>query len=282
MQNERQNALERIASAAGDLVTLEDIVMEFSTDHEIALAAVLQNGHALCAVSEAFKSDYDIVLAAVSQQGWALQSASEEMRGNRQVVLAAVSQNGKGQVLGQAAEELRSDHEIVLAAVSSYGQALDYAADALKSNQEIVLAAVSNQGWAIQYAADSLKDDRRVVAAAVAQETTTLQAASDRLLEDESFAVDARRSFYFFRIIASGRSCVLLVHIGEGDEVNNDDYLLRESCSRLGVPHSSDAALLYGTEAVPKESPLRDWPGPPSIGIAIEYQLVGSKRARIE
>ena len=70
------------------------------------LAAVRQDGRALCAASEELKADREIVLAAVRQDGRALCFASEELQADHEIVLAAVRQDGAPDY---ASAELQAD-----------------------------------------------------------------------------------------------------------------------------------------------------------------------------
>jgi len=104
-----------------------------------------------------------------------------------------------------------------------------------------------------------------------------LQQAGEELLEDESFAVQARQGFYFFKITSlSGQSCILVeARLSYG-------VLLRRACERLGMPRSGDESLLFGTELVPENNHVEEWPGRPAKGRLVEYQLIKSKRLRAE
>eukprot|EP00971_Amphidinium_carterae_P299057 5941328-Amphidinium_carterae.1 len=53
---------------------------------------------------------------------------------------------------------------------------------------------------------------------------------------------------------------------------------------KLGMQRTGDETLLYGTEVVPinVSAEVHTWPGSPSLGALTEYQLVKSKRARLE
>ena len=57
---------------------------------ELVMAAVRQEGYALCYASEALKGDKELVMAAVRQNGWSLRSASEALKGDKDVAMAAL------------------------------------------------------------------------------------------------------------------------------------------------------------------------------------------------
>jgi len=68
----------------------------------------------------------------------------------------------------------------------------------------------------------------------------------------------------------SGRYCVVAVHKNEVSKAQ----VLRTACKKLGMVFTLKEALLHGTEVVPDLTPVRDWPGRPTLGVIIEYQIV--------
>jgi len=262
---------------------------------EEALAEVSKRSFAFVGLSTALRSDREIVRAAVSGNGFILQFAAEALKSDRDIVLAALSNNGMA--LQWAAESLRADREIVLAAVSQCGSALQYAQRQLQNDRQVVLAAVSQRGDALVYAAEEFRRDREIVlAAASGGDRCGLRFADTSLLGDDSFAVEARQSYYFFRVTSlSGCSCILPIHVREvadslealGPEGGYIIYqhLLVGAGDMLGVSISPDkpsrsGTLLFGAEEVSGDPFLKDWPGSPAPGACVEYQLVKSKRAR--
>eukprot|EP00971_Amphidinium_carterae_P164549 3262220-Amphidinium_carterae.1 len=253
---------------------------------QLAIERVKENGLELKHLAEELRSDRDIVSTAVRQNPLALKHAAAAMRRERDIVLDAVSQHGYA--LAYAAEELRRDRGVALTAVRQFGHALECAADELKADREIVLAAVSQAGVALEWAAEELKRDRHVVLAAIAQDHGALEFAADNLLEaiangalvefpaDETLAAEVRECFYFFKVVTlSGRSCVVALwgppHPLYG--VANKSELLRHSCKKLGLEHNGSEKLVYGSELVPDTDVSRSWPGSPSLGSLITYQL---------
>jgi NhaP-type Na+/H+ and K+/H+ antiporter len=81
-------------------------------DKEVVLAAVMQNGWALCHASAELKADKEVVLAAVAQDGNALQHASTELKADKVVVLAAVAQDGRA--LQHASVKLKADKKVTI------------------------------------------------------------------------------------------------------------------------------------------------------------------------
>ena len=51
---------------------------EQRSDREIVMAAVKQNGLALCYAAELLRGDHEIVMQAVTQNGFAIQHATKE------------------------------------------------------------------------------------------------------------------------------------------------------------------------------------------------------------
>eukprot|EP00971_Amphidinium_carterae_P326564 6457434-Amphidinium_carterae.1 len=196
-----------------------------------------------------------------------LQDAPEELKGDQDVVLAAVARDGMA--LQWAAEELKADRDIVLAAVAEDGRALRWAAELLKSSKDIVLVAVAQDGWALESAVEALKNDREVVLTAVQQHAIALKHAADALLEDESFAVDARKLLFFFKVTAlSGRSCII------ADHYIDKHGLMRKSCDKLNLQQTETMSLLFGDVDVPEGNLHEDSPGCPRKGKLVEYQLI--------
>eukprot|EP00971_Amphidinium_carterae_P275268 5461642-Amphidinium_carterae.1 len=71
-----------------------------------------------------------------------------------------------------------------------------------------MLAVVLVDGEKLKYVPEQFRDNRAIVSAAVSCRPWALQFAADTLLQDETFAVQARQSFYFFSVVTlSGRSC---------------------------------------------------------------------------
>mmetsp|Transcript_63343 Transcript_63343/g.117836 ORF Transcript_63343/g.117836 Transcript_63343/m.117836 type:complete len:92 (-) Transcript_63343:35-310(-) len=58
--------------------------------------------------------------------------------------------------------------------------------------------------------------------------------------------------------------------------------IVKKACQKLGIANDGCVTLLYGAEVVPVQADPKDWPGSPSPGAVIEYQLVRSKQARAE
>ena len=177
----------------------EDPSILASSDKNIVLAAVKQDGLVLYFVSKELKKDREIVLAAVKQDGWALLDASKELQADKEIVSAAVKQNGRA--LRFASKELRNDREIVLAAVQQNGLALDYASKELRNDPEIVLEAVQKNVEAFQFASEELRNDPEIVLAAVQRNGMALQFVSPELKKDfeiVSAAVQQNRAAFQF------------------------------------------------------------------------------------
>jgi hypothetical protein len=126
-----------------------------SSDKEIVLAAMQQNGDALQYASKELKADTEFMLAAVKQNGPSLWYASEELKDDREIVLAAVQQDVSA--LQFASEILKADNLFILEALQQDGLALAYASEKLKNNDEIVSAAVQKNNAALAYAPEELK-----------------------------------------------------------------------------------------------------------------------------
>mmetsp|Transcript_43452 Transcript_43452/g.100073 ORF Transcript_43452/g.100073 Transcript_43452/m.100073 type:complete len:178 (+) Transcript_43452:126-659(+) len=143
------------------------------------------------------------------------------------------------------------------------------ASDEYKRDREIIIAAVSQNGHALQYAAEECQRDRETVLAAVESNHFALEYVADRFLEDETFAAEARKQFYFFKIYASsGQSCTIAL-----SRFNGKEFLLRKACQKLGVQRAG-AYLQYGSDMVPERASIGDWPGSPFLGEVVEYLLV--------
>mmetsp|Transcript_6330 Transcript_6330/g.15226 ORF Transcript_6330/g.15226 Transcript_6330/m.15226 type:complete len:228 (+) Transcript_6330:91-774(+) len=216
-----------------------------SDQREQALHLVSKNAFQLKALPLGLQSDHAIVKAAVAQDGNALQFA---------------------------AQELKDDKVIVLAAVKNDGSALRFATDRLQADREVVLAAVASNGLGLQWASEELRADRDAVSQAVAENTSAFRYASDALLEDETFEVETRLESYVFRIAALSGSCCTVTY-AEFEPIRRWDLLAR-ACEKLQIPASASITLLHGTEVVPNKDDVTLWPGPPSPGSVIEYQLV--------
>mmetsp|Transcript_16049 Transcript_16049/g.29339 ORF Transcript_16049/g.29339 Transcript_16049/m.29339 type:complete len:200 (+) Transcript_16049:72-671(+) len=191
----------------------------------------------------------------------------------REAALEKVAKSGI--TLGTLGKDLCGDREVVLTAVGQHGAALPYASQELRADREVVLKAVSHVGTILEFAASELRSDREVVATAVAQSSRALVYASKELLEDEGFAPEARQELYLFRVAAlSGESCLVALEPNHHSPLN---AVVQRSCSRLGIEVKAidGGKLLFGTEVVPDgASDVNSWPGSPSLGAVVEYQLV--------
>eukprot|EP00971_Amphidinium_carterae_P015170 299903-Amphidinium_carterae.2 len=159
-------------------------------------------------------------MAAVSQNGQALAHASAKMKADRRMVLAAVASDGSA--LPYASEGFR-ESEVTgkrkAAPFKMQARQLDFLINLLAvcciviRDREIVLRAVSRSGSALRYASEELQCDREVALTAISQTRLALPYVSVVFLEEESFAEEARRVFYLFKIfLLSGRSCVVALH----------------------------------------------------------------------
>jgi len=212
--------------------------------------------------------DRKCALATVSKRGCALEFATNDVKGDRDIVLAAISECVFA--LEYAADALKGDREFILAACSKSGFALQFAVEELKNDREVVLTAVSRNGYALEWAADYLKSDAEIVCTAVAEYRRALRFAADEFLEDETFEVEARKEFFFFKITTlSGRSCTVAM-----DKWNDKRLLISTACKKLGMKLIGSEVLLYGDEFVQDESTVPDFPGSPAAGAVVQYQLV--------
>mmetsp|Transcript_34516 Transcript_34516/g.78815 ORF Transcript_34516/g.78815 Transcript_34516/m.78815 type:complete len:252 (+) Transcript_34516:58-813(+) len=210
----------------------------------------------------------EIALATVSKRGCSLEFATEELKSDREIVLAAISECVFA--LDYAVDALKGDRVFMLAACSKSGFALQFAADFLKHDREVVLTAVSRNGYALEWAADHLKRDPAIVRTAVSEYHRALRFAADGFLEDETFEVEARKEFYFFKITTmSGRYCIVAM-----DKWNDKRLLISSALKKLGMGISGTEVLLYGDESVCDDLTVPDFPGAPAAGQVVEYQLV--------
>jgi len=287
-----------LAAVSQNGTSLTCAAKSLRSDREVVLAAVSQNGSALICAPEhlrddpeilraavshgyflldgyahlaRFEADHDVMLAAVSLAGEALAYASDELRQSRDIVLAAVRRDGEA--LGYASYDLRADHEIVQTAVSQDGEALMFASEEWQADRDMVLVAVSQSGKALAYASRELQADPDIVQAAMSHNGQALRHAADIFLQDETFAPEVRQQLYFFKIVAlSGRSCYVAQ---AADTPFTACEVLNDACYRLDMERRGTEMLLHGSETVPDGfRAVRQWPGSPETGRAVEYQLV--------
>eukprot|EP00971_Amphidinium_carterae_P230803 4580171-Amphidinium_carterae.1 len=191
---------------------------------------------------------------------------------DRERVLEVVGQ--RWNALEEVGEVWRSDHGVVLSAVQHDGRALQFAAEALKGDRDIVLAAVQSDGSALEFATEALRADREVVLAAVQENVDALEDAMAELLEDPTFAPEAKDEFYLLKItMLSGRSTVVaaqLYHI-----VPN----VLDKCHRAGLVDDRNRImeLWHGSERVPDDDCVDNWPGIKQRGEMSDYQLLVSQ-----
>mmetsp|Transcript_34400 Transcript_34400/g.77006 ORF Transcript_34400/g.77006 Transcript_34400/m.77006 type:complete len:333 (-) Transcript_34400:19-1017(-) len=260
-----------LATVQEDGRALRHLGDNFRADRDIVLAAVQQDVQALQYASQALKSDHEIVLAAVKMNGHALKWADTSCRGDREIVMAAVRQNWSA--LEKASEACKSDHDIVLAAVKQNRSALRMADTICRSDREIVLAAVRQHWLSLEWAAEPCRNDRQIVSTAVRTARNALIWAADGLLEDTTFARDAKKEYYILRIsLLSGRYTVVPSCMALNETA---DQVIRTCFKRLNLPSRGGAKLVYGSDVLPGDQRIMDWPGlRTEVADVSEYQLV--------
>ena len=139
-----------------DATFLSEAPPNIRDDHEVVLAAVMQNGEALKFASDRLRSDKLIVLQAIEEDARAFRYAAACLHANRDVMMSAVHRNGL--TLENAVQELKEDRELVEAAVCQNGLALRYASAALQADMEIVRLAIQSDPSAIDFAAPELRE----------------------------------------------------------------------------------------------------------------------------
>ena len=139
-----------------DSTFLSEAPSNIRDDHEVVLAAVMQNGEALKFASDRLRSDKLIVLQAIEEDARAFRYAAACLHANRDVMMSAVHRNGL--TLENAVQELRQDRELVEAAVCQNGLALRYASAVLQADKEIVRLALQSDPNAIDFAAPELRE----------------------------------------------------------------------------------------------------------------------------
>eukprot|EP00971_Amphidinium_carterae_P125011 2476677-Amphidinium_carterae.1 len=97
--------------------------------------------------------------------------------------------------------------------------------------------------------------------------------AADDLLEDPSFATEAKRRYHLLKLtMLSGRSTVVAALSHCYWKV---DLVLAETRSKLGLADDgSTLELWHGTDRVPADTWVRDWPGIQPAGEISEYQVL--------
>jgi len=249
-----------------------DPAVPSSSEREVWLSKVRENGRALGEAPDVYKADKGIVLEAVKQNGHALTFAADSCKSDRDVVLATVTQNG--QAFSFAAESCKSDREVVLAAVTQWGGAFRQAAESCKADRGIVLAAVSKDGLMIDLTADSFRSDVEIVQAAVKQNWSCLQFASDALLEDTSFAPEVRKRFLILKVrVLSGKYTFRFVPEGWEQVLSTQDVIIW-TCTRLEMHRQGSEKLLSGSDVIPDGTLLKDFPGLRPLGEVTELQLM--------
>jgi hypothetical protein len=193
------NKLDLIYDRREKLVELERILREetneedpsilASSDEEIVLAAVQQNGLALQFASPEIQAESAIVLKAMQQNVLAFRHASEELKDDYDFVLKAVQQNGLA--LRYAPVQFQANREIVLAAVQQNILAFMVVPSVFKADREFILEAVKQNGWALRWATEDLKKDREIVLKAVQQNGLALEHAASELRNDREIVLAA-------------------------------------------------------------------------------------------
>lgn len=154
-------------------LALQYAAEEFRSDKEVVLAAVRENGNALC-FARKHKTDNEVVLEAVKQDGQALmhvvrpwyRRSETTYSPSREVVLEAM--RTAGGLLAHVNPRFYTDKEVVLAAVKSEWRAarmlMANPSNILATDVDIVLALVKQAGRDLMYdhLADSMQLDFRM------------------------------------------------------------------------------------------------------------------------
>ena len=177
-----------LAAVSQNGLALKFAASELRGDPEIVMAAVRQDAHALEYAAGKFIYDNRVVLAAISQNPSALLLAATRLQVDKQFILAAVKR--KGDVL-QYADRFKSDKEVVLGAIKQYSKALIYASETLQSDVKFLIAAVQQNGAVLQHVSESLRSYKYLVLESVKQKGLALQYASDDLKSDREVVLAA-------------------------------------------------------------------------------------------
>jgi hypothetical protein len=105
-----------------------------SSDREVVLTAVRENGLVLAYASSSLKADKCIVIEAVKQNGMALEHADSILCNDREVAIEAVTQNGHA--LRCVSKTLLMDREIVLKAIAQNREVVRYVCKEFQIAQE--------------------------------------------------------------------------------------------------------------------------------------------------
>jgi hypothetical protein len=153
-------------------------------DKDILLTLVERDGRWL----PFYTTDRDIIVAAITQNGEALSTVTQydpDLAGNRELrLLAAQGPNGwihRGE----------DDKEIVLMRVQNDGLALKSASYFCQDDANIALAAIQDIPTALAFASPRLRDDRNFVSKAIQVNSIALLCASPRLKNDKLLVMKA-------------------------------------------------------------------------------------------
>mmetsp|Transcript_49190 Transcript_49190/g.90737 ORF Transcript_49190/g.90737 Transcript_49190/m.90737 type:complete len:174 (-) Transcript_49190:104-625(-) len=169
------------------------------------------------------------------------------------------------------------NREDVLIAVRQDGRALQHAPECCRSDPEIVLAAMQQNGQPLQWAAESCRSDREIAQTAVQNSFLGLaiQWVADELVEDASFAADVKQHCYILKVtLLSGRHTYCFMRRDVLSFVTPLEDVLRDCCQKLGLEYRNTMRLLHGSEEVPADVKIHQWPGLRPTGEVTEYQLV--------
>jgi Domain of unknown function (DUF4116) len=186
---------EKINYMNADEVDFSEIPLNFISDHDVMMAAVLRDGSLLEFASRMLRNDRDLVCAAVRHDGMALEFAGAELKNDREVVWAAVTGDTASEelfgnmwcALQFASPALRDDSDLVLAAVRNNGSALEVASNRLQDNRDVVMAAVRQDGLALEFASPRFQGDDEVVLTAIENDPFALEFADERLRNHPDF-----------------------------------------------------------------------------------------------
>jgi len=114
----------------------------------------------------------------------------------------------------------------------------------------------------------------------VGQSGEALRFASDELLLDSTFASDAKKHGFVLKVsMLSGRYMCHFVRKDEEFEFDlfdsdMSDTILSTACAALGLRRNGAEVLVNGTDVIPLNARVQDWPGLRPLGDISEFQLV--------
>lgn len=166
--DDRKDLALKIVEKDGTMIS-QDALKSFQDDSEVAMTAILNDGHAYNYISKRLQKNEAIMLATISDNiACFVFTKNPELCNNKEFMLKAIEMNEE--TLRYASKALRDDRDFALSVqphITGKSAPMQNPFGRFSADRDFVLEAVKANPESIKYAADSLKYDRDFIQQAI-------------------------------------------------------------------------------------------------------------------